>query len=55
LAQGSLGHAHALNFSTFRRTRLLSDEAHCRAFLRNLDRARQKWAFEVWAYVLMPD
>ena len=49
------GHAHELTFSTFRRTRLLEDVAHFRAFLKNLDRARRELAFEVWAYVLMPD
>lgn len=49
------GHAHELTFSTYRRTRLLTDQATCRDFLRNLDRARNTYFFEVWAYVLMPD
>lgn len=35
--------------------RLLEDDAHCRAFLRNLDRARKEWRFQVWAYVMMPN
>ncbi|MBS1716038.1 MAG: transposase [Armatimonadetes bacterium] len=49
------GHAHELTFSTYRRKRLLEDETVCRAFLSALDAARKEHAFQVWAYVLMPD
>ncbi len=49
------GHAHELTFCCYRRLRLLEHDFVRNTFLANLDRARQKWNFHVWAYVLMPE
>lgn len=49
------GHAHELTFSCYRRRPLLSDGETRRLFLDALGRARKKWNFLVWAYVLMPE
>ena len=49
------GHAHELTFSCYRRLPLLQSDYARRYFIEALDRARQKWNFEVWAYVLMPE
>jgi putative transposase len=49
------GHAHELTFSCFRRLRLLAGSRAKRVFLQCLDDARQRFAFEVWAYVVMPE
>jgi putative transposase len=49
------GDIHALTFSTFRRHRLLSEPWIADLFLQSLSKSREKFNFEVWAYVLMPD
>ncbi|MBL8065830.1 MAG: transposase [Chthonomonadaceae bacterium] len=49
------GHAHELTFSTYRRTRIFEEDAFCRLFLAKLDASRKAHAYEVWAYVVMPD
>lgn len=49
------GEAHALTFSTYRRTKVFTDPRFCELFLEVLDREREKLRFEVWAYVVMPD
>jgi REP element-mobilizing transposase RayT len=48
-------HAHALTFSTYRRRPFLLLPGVAEAFLARLDAARVKHAFEVWAYVVMPE
>src|ERR1051325_9770622 len=49
------GHTHGLTFSCYRRRRFFDDDETKRAFLRALERAREKHGFLVWAYVIMPE
>jgi putative transposase len=49
------GHAHALNFSCFRRQPFLSKERSCTWLVDAIDRARTRHEFHVWAYVIMPE
>ncbi|MFQ5806781.1 MAG: transposase [Phycisphaerae bacterium] len=49
------GHAHELTFSCFPRLPLLTKERTRRWLIEALDRARQRWCFELWAYVIMPE
>jgi putative transposase len=49
------GHAHALTFSCFRRQPFLSKDRSCQWFIEAIERAREKHAFHVWAYVAMPE
>jgi putative transposase len=49
------GEIHEYTFSTYRRQPFLTDDEFKRMFLQNLDRARKKHGFLVWAYVLMPE
>ena len=49
------GHAHELTFSCHRRWPLLSKDRTRQWFVEALDQARQRWAFELWAYVIMPE
>lgn len=48
-------HAHALNFSVYRRRPHLMLSGVVEAFLRTVDLASQELGFEVWAYVVMPE
>lgn len=49
------GHAHELTFSCFRRLPLLGKDRTRRWLVEALDRARRRWGFELWAYVVMPE
>lgn len=49
------GHAHALTFSCFRRQPFLSKERSCLWLVDAIGAAREKHAFHVWAYVIMPE
>ncbi len=49
------GHVHEFTFSTYRRQPFLNDDRFMRIFLKNLEKARKKHGFLVWAYVLMPE
>ena len=49
------GDAHALTFSCFKRRAFLARDRSRRWFMESLDAARTKHAFDVWAYVLMPE
>ncbi len=49
------GHAHFLTFSCYRRRQLLTDDAVRLFFVQNLDAARIKDGFKIWAYVMMPE
>jgi putative transposase len=49
------GDAHELTFSCYRRWPLLSSDRSRQWFLGALDRARRRWDFELWAYVIMPE
>ena len=49
------GDAHELTFSCFRRLPLLDSDGIRRVFLNQLNKARERWDFELWAYVLMPE
>ncbi len=46
--------AHALTFSCFRCQSFLSRERPCRWLVDAMDRARTRYALDVWAYVFMP-
>jgi len=48
------GHAHELTFSCYRRQCFFNHSAACRILLDEIDRSRTIYAFELWAYVLMP-
>jgi len=49
------GHAHELTFSCHRHLQLLSRDRTRQWLVESLDLARQKWDFELWAYVIMPE
>jgi putative transposase len=49
------GHAHSLTFSCFGRRPFLSKDRSRLWLVEALDRARQKHAFDLWAYVIMPE
>ncbi len=49
------GHAHELTFTCFRRFQLLSRERTCRWPIDAVGRARSCHAFDIWAYVIMPE
>ena len=48
------GHARELTFSCYRRFQFLSRDRTRQWFVDALEAARAKWAFDLWAYVLMP-
>jgi putative transposase len=49
------GHAHSLTFSCFCRRPFLSRDRSRLWLIEAIDRARQKHAFDLWAYVIMPE
>lgn len=49
------GHAHALTFSCRRDRPAFREERLARLFVESLDAARRRHAFDIWAYVIMPD
>lgn len=49
------GVVHSLTFSTEMRSPFFLNPRHCHEFVRFLEVARERHAFEVWAYVIMPD
>ncbi len=49
------GHAHALTFSCFQGRPFLSKDRTRQWFVNSLDAARRRLAFDVWAYVIMPN
>ena len=49
------GDAHFLTFSCYHRLPLLSKDRTRNWFLQALDEARREYAFDLWAWVLMPE
>jgi putative transposase len=49
------GHAHALTFGCFRGQPFFSKPRPCHWFIESLQRARDRWNFDLWAYVIMPE
>ena len=49
------GHAHALTFSCYRQRQLLADDRFCQFLVDAIDAARSAHAFDLWAYVFMPE
>ena len=49
------GHAHFITFSRFRRQSFLSNDRAGGWLVDALDRAREKYRFHVWAYVIMAE
>ncbi len=49
------GHARELTFSCYQRLPLLNADRPRTWFLESLEFARRRWAFDLWAYVLMPE
>lgn len=49
------GDAHALTFSCFHGRAFLSKERPCRWLMESLRSARERWNFDLWAYVIMPE
>ena len=49
------GHAHSLTFSCFRCHPLLSRDRSRQWFIESLSAARDVHAFDIWAYVIMPE
>ena len=49
------GDAHALTFSCFHGRAFLSRERTCRWLIESLRSARERWNFDLWAYVIMPE
>ena len=50
-----IGHAHELTFSCYKRLPLLSKDRTREWFIEALRRARSRWHFDLWAYVIMPE
>jgi putative transposase len=48
-----IGHAHELTFSCYKRFPLLSKDRTREWFIEALQRARSRWKFDLWAYVIM--
>src|SRR5437868_3505088 len=44
-----------LTFSCYRRFPFFSRERTCEWFIQALEKARSRFGFQIWAYVLMPD
>ncbi|HCS51426.1 MAG TPA: hypothetical protein DIW81_07505, partial [Planctomycetaceae bacterium] len=49
------GHAHELTFSCYHRYPFLKAERCCQWLADSIANARQKYKFQLWAYVFMPD
>lgn len=49
------GHGHFLTFSCFRNQSFFRSARACRWFLDAIEAARAKHAFDLWAYVIMPE
>jgi putative transposase len=49
------GHARELTFSCYRGYPFLNRERTRLWFLEELESARRRWSFDLWAYVLMPE
>jgi putative transposase len=49
------GHAHELTFSTYRRRPFLNEPYSRKLLLQSISKARAKWKFQLWAYVIMPE
>ena len=49
------GHARELTFSCYHGYQFLSRDRTRLWFLEELESARRKWSFDLWAYVLMPE
>ncbi|MEO7453511.1 MAG: transposase, partial [Fimbriimonadales bacterium] len=49
------GDAHDLTFSCYERLPLLTSDHAKAVFLSSLDKARKKYDFDIWAYVIMPE
>lgn len=49
------GHAHELTFSCYRGYPFLQAERTCLWLAEAIDAAREKYAFDLWAYVFMPN
>ena len=48
-------HAHELTFSCQHKLPLLSKDRTRLWFIEALDQARNRWKFDIWAYVIMPE
>ncbi|NLZ05355.1 MAG: transposase [Phycisphaerae bacterium] len=49
------GHAHELTFTCYKNRPFLSSERACRYLVEAIVASRNKHAFDLWAYVFMPD
>jgi putative transposase len=49
------GHARELTFTCYRNYQFLSRDRTRIWFLEELELARQRWSFDLWAYVIMPE
>ena len=49
------GHARELTFCCYRRFAFLKGDRTRAWFIEELEAARKKWSFDLWAYVLMPE
>src|SRR5688500_12981595 len=49
------GHVHVLTFSCYRRLPLISRDRTRRWLVEAIDEARSRLAFDLWAYVIMPE
>jgi REP-associated tyrosine transposase len=49
------GDAHSLTFNCFHRRPFLSKDRTCQWLVDALTAAREKWQFDIWAYVIMPE
>jgi len=49
------GHAHSLTFSCTGRRPLLASDSAKQLLIESLGAARQRYRFDIWAYVIMPE
>jgi hypothetical protein len=49
------GHTHELTFSCYRRGLYFNDPVVCKMMLDEIEKARRKFRFDLWAYVIMPN
>ena len=49
------GHAHELTFGCYQGMPLFENKVFCQYFAEAVNKAKEPYAFDVWAYVIMPE
>ena len=49
------GNAHELTFSCYKNQNFLSKDRTCKSLVDSINSSREKYCFDIWAYVFMPN